>query len=159
MALSLTQPSISSQDSKAAREGWAEVLAALRDADLFVLPSRIAKSGDRDGLPNVLMEAQSQGLACLATDVSAIPELIENGRSGVLVPPDDEAALADALQALIADPARRARLGVEGALRVRTAFAFDLGIDALAHRFALPRPAGPEADETTASCVLLSTPR
>ena len=63
------------------------VIAACEAADLFTLPSRIAKSGDRDGLPNVLMEAQSLGLCCLSTRVSAIPELIEDGETGVLVPP------------------------------------------------------------------------
>jgi glycosyltransferase involved in cell wall biosynthesis len=50
-----------------------QVIAVYRSADLFVLASRIAGDGDRDGLPNVLMEAQSQGVACVATDVSAIP--------------------------------------------------------------------------------------
>src|SRR5512144_2873502 len=66
-----------------------EVLEAYRAADLFVLACRIAEDGDRDGLPNVLMEAQSQGLACISTAVSAIPELIMDGANGVLVPPDD----------------------------------------------------------------------
>jgi glycosyltransferase involved in cell wall biosynthesis len=66
-----------------------EVLVRLRAADLFVLASRIADDGDRDGLPNVLMEAQSQGLACVSTAVSAIPELIRDGGTGLLVPPDD----------------------------------------------------------------------
>ena len=65
----------------------AKVLEAYRAADLFVLPSRIARSGDRDGLPNVLLEAQSQGLACLASREAAIPELIEDGKNGILVPP------------------------------------------------------------------------
>ena len=73
-----------------------EVLAAYREADLFVLASKIADDGDRDGLPNVLMEAQSQRLACISTDVSAIPELIEDGVTGLLVPPDP-AGLARAM--------------------------------------------------------------
>jgi glycosyltransferase involved in cell wall biosynthesis len=103
----------------------AAVLAQLRSADLFVLASRVTADGDRDGLPNVLMEAQSQGLACLSTAVSAIPELIEHGRTGVLVPPDDAPALARALEALIGDPARRATLGAAGQARVRAAFSFD----------------------------------
>src|SRR5690606_15495250 len=81
------------------------VLAACRDADLFVLPCRIAADGDRDGLPNVLMEAQSQRLAVLSTRVSGVPELIEDGVTGMLVPPGDPAALSAALAALIADPA------------------------------------------------------
>jgi len=108
-----------------------EILALYRQSDLFVLASRIARSGDRDGLPNVLMEAQSQGLACLATAVAAIPELIEDGVSGALVPPGDPAGLAAALAALIADPARRARLGRAGQARVRGEFDMKRGIDTL----------------------------
>src|SRR5258708_39971519 len=54
-----------------------EVLAAYRAGDIFVLASKIAPDGDRDGLPNVLMEAQSQGLVCVASHLAGIPELIE----------------------------------------------------------------------------------
>ena len=61
-----------------------DVITAMRDADLFVLPSRIASDGDRDGLPNVLMEAASQRLPILSTPVSAIPEFIEDGVHGLL---------------------------------------------------------------------------
>lgn len=111
------------------------VIAAYREADLFVLPSRIAGSGDRDGLPNVLMEAQAMGLACLSTRVSAIPELIEDGATGVLVPPDDAAALAQALGRLIGDPALRADLGARAARHVRAHFSADPGIARLAERF------------------------
>ncbi len=93
------------------------VLAHYRSADLFVLASRIAADGDRDGLPNVLMEAQSQGLACVSTRVSAIPELIVDGETGLLVPPDDDSALAEALARLIRNPALRHRLGVAGRKR------------------------------------------
>ncbi|WP_395759955.1 glycosyltransferase [Candidatus Raskinella chloraquaticus] len=99
-----------------------EVLAAYRRADLFILPSRIAEDGDRDGLPNVLMEAQSQGVACLSTAVSGIPELILDGETGVLVAPGDAPALTAALQMLIATPARRAALGAAGEKRVRHVF-------------------------------------
>lgn len=111
-----------------------DVLAACRSADLFVLAPRIADNGDRDGLPNVLMEAQSQGLACLSTDVSGVPELIRDGETGCLVPPDDAPALARALEALIRDPARRQRLGAAGAARVRSQFDHDAAIDRLADR-------------------------
>lgn len=113
-----------------------EVLAAYRDADLFVLPSRIAADGDRDGLPNVLMEAMSQRLPCIATSVSAIPELIVDGACGVLVPADDPNSLAAALARLIGDPAARARLGDAGAARVRAAFGAAHGIDQITARFA-----------------------
>jgi len=108
------------------------VLAQYRDADLFVLASRVARDGDRDGLPNVLMEAQSQGLACLATRVAAIPELIEDGVTGALVPPEDAASLAAALSRLIADPAGRHRLGEAGQQRIRAEFDMKGGIATLA---------------------------
>ena len=98
------------------------VLAAYREADLFVLPCRIAADGDRDGLPNVLVEAQSQSLPCLSTTVSGVVELIEPERTGVLIPPDDFSALAEASRRLIVDPALRHRLGRAGAQRVRTHF-------------------------------------
>jgi len=114
-----------------------DVLAAYRSADLFVLASRIADDGDRDGLPNVLVEAQSQKLACIATRISAIPELIEDGRTGLLVPPTDPAALAKALAELIASPSRRQNLGEAGEERVRTTFTLDAGIDRLAAKFGL----------------------
>ncbi len=115
-----------------------QVIEQYRAADLFVLASRVAKDGDRDGLPNVLMEAQSQGLACLSTRVSAIPELIEHEATGVLVAPGDRQALAAALERLIREPETRARLGAAGARRVREHFAMNAGIDALAARFGLP---------------------
>lgn len=109
-----------------------DVLATLRRSDLFVLACRIGGDGDRDGLPNVLMEAQSQGLACVSTAVSAIPELIEDGRTGLLVPPDDAGALSAAMALLIREPALRQRLGRAGLRRVHAAFAMEPGIDRLA---------------------------
>ena len=112
-----------------------DVLAGYRRADLFVLASKPAKDGDLDGLPNVLVEAQSQRLACVATNISGIPELIEHGATGLLVPPGDPAGLSQAISTLIRDPARRALLGAAGERRVRDNFAMKSGIDALAMRF------------------------
>jgi glycosyltransferase involved in cell wall biosynthesis len=112
-----------------------EVLAAYREADLFVLASKIAKDGDRDGLPNVLIEAQSQGLACISTSVSAIPELIGQSVTGLLVPPSNPMALAEALERLIRDPVKRAEFGTAGERRVRRLFSVEDGIDLLAARF------------------------
>ena len=111
------------------------VVAQYRRADLFVLPCRTARDGDRDGLPNVLMEAQSQGLASLSTRAAAVAELIEDGATGRLVPPEDVPALAAALEALIRDPAGRVVLGTAGAARVRREFACGPGIDRLFARF------------------------
>lgn len=112
-----------------------DVIAAAERADVFVLASKIARSGDRDGLPNVLMEAQAMGLCCLATNVSAIPELIRDGETGVLVPPEEPATLAAALESLARDPSRRDRLGQAAADDVRARFSSDPGIDLLAERF------------------------
>jgi len=114
-----------------------EVLAAYREADLFVLASKVAKDGDRDGLPNVLIEAQSQRLACVSTDVSAIPELIEQNVTGLLVPPGNPIALAEALERLIRHPEERARLGAAGEHHVRRHFSMEAGINLLATRFGL----------------------
>ena len=131
----------------ARRAAQPDVLAAYREADLFVLAAKITKDGDRDGLPNVLMEAQSQGLACIATLLPGIAELIEDGGTGVLVPPGDPRALAQALAALIRDPARRARLAAAGEARVRRDFDMRRGIDRLAARFGLPAEASTLAAE------------
>jgi len=111
------------------------VLSAALDSDLFVLACRHAANGDRDGLPNVLMEAAATGLALLSTRVSAIPELIEDGVDGLLVPPAAPEALAAALSRLIRDPATRARMGATAAGRVRARFDCDVGIDRLAAKF------------------------
>jgi len=113
------------------------LLGEYRAADLFVLPSRIARSGDRDGLPNVLLEAQSQGLACISTAVSAIPELIRDGVTGVLVAPDSPGELARSLAALIADPGRRHALGEAGRARVAEEFALEANLERLAGKFGL----------------------
>ena len=111
-----------------------EVRDRYRKADLFVLASRIGNDGDRDGLPNVLMEAQSQGLACVATNVSAIHELIIDGETGVLVPPEDPEAIATAIRELSANAQRRLFLGKSGEARVRSVFSFTAGVDRLAEK-------------------------
>lgn len=114
-----------------------DVLALYRTADLFVLASRIAASGDRDGLPNVLMEAQSQGVACVASDTASIPELIADRETGRLVEPERPQALADVLAELIGDQDQRARLAEAGEHRVRTQFGLGKGLAILAARFGI----------------------
>jgi len=110
-----------------------EVIEALRDADFFVLPSRIASDGDRDGLPNVLMEAASQELPVLSTSVSSIPEFIEDGKQGLLVAPEVD-ALRDGLARMIADPQARARYAAAARARLVESFGMDAGIDRLTMR-------------------------
>jgi glycosyltransferase involved in cell wall biosynthesis len=110
-----------------------EVIAEMRRADLFVLPSRIAKDGDRDGLPNVLMEAASQKLPILSTPVSAIPEFIDSGTSGILSN-DAPAALAQAMQSFAADPELGPRLAEAAHKRLHAEFTMAPGIAHLYQR-------------------------
>lgn len=113
------------------------VLAACREASLFALASRITDDGDRDGLPNVIVEAQSQRLPVVATAVSAIPELICDGENGRLVAEGDVAGLAAAIEELLADPGRAERMGRRGEEIVRRDFDLDRCIGRLAQRFGL----------------------
>jgi glycosyltransferase involved in cell wall biosynthesis len=110
-----------------------EVIEAMRAADLFVLPSRIAADGDRDGLPNVLMEAASQRLTILSTAVSAIPEFIISGTHGLLSS-DDPQALADAIISLADDPARAAAMADAALARLKSDFGMNPGITRLSRR-------------------------
>ncbi len=116
----------------AGAKAQAEVIEAYRQADLFVLPSKIAGDGDRDGLPNVLMEAASQALPLLATDVAAIPEFVTDGETGRLTPPGDPAALGAALEELIRKPDWRLTLGRAAEDRVRGRFDMAAGADRIA---------------------------
>lgn len=113
------------------------VLDHYRSSDLFVLANRVARDGDRDGLPNVLLEAQSQGLACVASAISGVPELIEEGVNGCLIPADDSDGLAVKLRELITDPERRALLGTAGRRTVIERFSFDAAIGQLIAKFGL----------------------
>ncbi|MEZ0213994.1 MAG: glycosyltransferase, partial [Xanthobacteraceae bacterium] len=107
-----------------------QVIAALREADLFVLACKEGPGGDRDGLPNVLMEAATQALPIVSTRFAGVPEFVREGVEGLLVAPGEPAALAAALEALARDPARRAALGAGALARVREAFSFEAGIAA-----------------------------
>jgi glycosyltransferase involved in cell wall biosynthesis len=111
------------------------VLEAYREADIFVLASCIAEDGDRDGLPNVLMEAQSQKLAVVATSLPGITELVVPGETGLLVPAGAPENLSGALLRLMRDSALRERLAEAGYERVRRTFALERGIDDLERRF------------------------
>jgi glycosyltransferase involved in cell wall biosynthesis len=110
-----------------------DVIAAMRAADLFVLPSRIAADGDRDGLPNVLMEAASQTLPILSTPVSAIPEFITNGIHGILAQ-DTPQAFADGMLRIAHDPALGPQLAKAAHDRLHAEFTMAPGIAHLAKR-------------------------
>ncbi|CCQ74924.1 glycosyltransferase family 4 protein [Magnetospira sp. QH-2] len=115
------------------------VIEQYRAADLFVLACRVADNGDRDGLPNVLMEAQSQRLPVVSTRVSAIGELIREDQNGLLVPSEDPQALAHAIEQLIKNPDRRQKLGNRGREVVEKEFTVEAGLDKLAARFGLEK--------------------
>jgi glycosyltransferase involved in cell wall biosynthesis len=87
-----------------------EVLEHYRNTDLFVLGCEVASNGDRDGIPNVLLESMAVGVPVVATDISAIPELVENGVSGLLVPPRQPERLAEAMQRMLTDQELRNRI-------------------------------------------------
>ena len=110
-----------------------EVIAAMRAADLFVLPSRVAEDGDRDGLPNVLMEAASQLLPILSTPVSAIPEFIDTGVHGILCD-DDPKVLVQEIEQLVKAPKRGPELAQAAHARLHSEFTMQPGIDHLAQR-------------------------
>ncbi|MEH3053613.1 MAG: glycosyltransferase [Patulibacter minatonensis] len=92
-----------------------EVRATLRRASVFALPARAARDGDTDGLPVALLEAMAKAVPVVATPIAGLPEAVVDGETGLLVPPDDPAALAAALARLLDDDALRERLGIAGA--------------------------------------------
>jgi glycosyltransferase involved in cell wall biosynthesis len=94
------------------------VRAQYRAHDLFLVASEVAADGDRDGLPNVVLEALSQGLPVVATRAAAIPEVVLDGLHGRLVAPGDADAFAAAIDTLARDPDARQRMGAAGIQRI-----------------------------------------
>lgn len=115
-----------------------DVLAGYRACDIFTLACKIAADGDRDGLPNVLVEAASQQKCCVATRVSAIPELFRDNENGLLVEPEQPEELARALERAIVDPALRVRLGAEAERDVRKDFDHKVSVSFLKSLFIGP---------------------
>jgi glycosyltransferase involved in cell wall biosynthesis len=89
-----------------------------RAADIFVMPSVVDASGDRDGIPLVLMEAMLHGLPATATDVAGIPELVEDQVTGLLIPQRDAGAIAEAVRRLASDRDFALTLAENGRRRV-----------------------------------------
>jgi colanic acid/amylovoran biosynthesis glycosyltransferase len=97
------------------------------DADVFCLPSFL------EGIPVVLLEAMAFGVPVVASQITGIPELIEHGRSGLLVRPGRPDLLADALRSLLVDPERRAALAAEARRRVGSEFELGASAERLEH--------------------------
>jgi glycosyltransferase involved in cell wall biosynthesis len=112
-----------------------DVLATYRASDIFALACRITPDGDRDGLPNVIVEACSQGLVCVSTTISGVPELLTDSVNGRLVPPEDPDALAVVIEELIRNPDQRHALGNAAEARVRADFDFHTSIRQLVDLF------------------------
>ena len=98
------------------------VLDHYRRSDLFVLGCEQAANGDRDGIPNVFVESLAMGLPVVGTRLSAIPELIEDGKTGLLVQPGNDEEMARAMLRILADTQLRERVIHSGKERVRQAF-------------------------------------
>ncbi len=126
--------------------GQDALYAEYRRATVFCLPCRVMDDGDRDGIPNVLVEAMACGLPVVTTAISGIPELVSDGATGLLVPPDSPAAIAEALECVHHDPALARRVGEAAASLIRAQFDGDVLALQLAALFreALRQP-GPQA--------------
>jgi glycosyltransferase involved in cell wall biosynthesis len=113
-------------------EGWLNqdrVLSLYEGADIFALASFA------EGVPVVLMEAMAMEIPCVATWITGIPELIRSGVDGVLVPPSDASALAEAIASLMDDPGLRSRIAKAGRQRVLDKFNLETNVRLLADIF------------------------
>jgi len=104
----------------------AELHQSFLTSDVLVLPSIIDARGDTEGLGVVLLDAMSYGIPAIASRVGGIPDIIEDGVSGLLVPPADPQALANAIERVAGDPALAKRLADAGRARLRTHFSWDV---------------------------------
>ncbi|OLC85263.1 MAG: hypothetical protein AUI86_12825 [Gemmatimonadetes bacterium 13_1_40CM_3_66_12] len=98
---------------------------ALREANVFVLPSIVDKRGDTEGLGVVLLEAMSYRVPVIGSAIGGITDIISDGETGLLVPHEDSAAIAAAVQRIAGDPALAERLADAGSRRVRERFGWD----------------------------------
>jgi len=113
-----------------------QVRRLYQEADVFVLASVVAGDGDRDGLPTVLLEALAMGIPTVASDISAIPELIEHQKTGLLARPGDVRDLAEKLEIALYDEQLRGRVALLGRQKVEKYFDVDRNVAALGTLFA-----------------------
>jgi glycosyltransferase involved in cell wall biosynthesis len=113
---------------KLARE---QVIERYARTAVFVQPSRITADGDRDGIPNVLLEAMAMALPVVASRVSGIPEVVRDGVNGLLVPADAPLALAEAIERVLLYPAHAAAMGLAARRTVAEAFDNDVNLGVL----------------------------
>ena len=116
-----------------------DVIESYRRATAFVLASVQARDGDRDGIPNVILEAMAMQLPVVSTTYSGIPEAVEHEITGLLVPPGDVGALSEALARVLVDPATARQMGARGRQAVTSRFDVEKNVGLLHDRFS---PAG-----------------
>lgn len=134
-------------------ERHSELVQRLRKATVFALPCVVAEDGNKDALPTVLLESMAVGLPVISTDLTGIPEIIDDGKTGLVVPQNDALALADALKKLLSDAQLRARLAVEARKKVERQFevsrnagvVYELLLDSLRRRGQPLEPLKPTA--------------
>ncbi len=112
-----------------------EVIKLMATADVAVIASNPTQAGRQEGIPVTLMEAMACGLPVVATAITGIPELVDSGISGLLVPAGDPTALADALQALGRDPGLREKMGRAGREKVVREFNLQVNVQQLLDLF------------------------
>jgi len=108
------------------RRSEAEIKQFLENGQLFIAPFVETDTGDKDGIPTALLEAMATGIPAVATGAGSILEVIDDGQDGVIVPQRDTQRLAEAIEALLLDPARRRQLGQAGAAKIRREFDVDV---------------------------------
>lgn len=96
-----------------------------QSVSIFALPCIVAADGDRDGIPNVLLEAMASGVPVVSTPVSGIPEVIRSEAEGLLVPPNSPAGLADAVDRLLSSPELGERLALAARAKIETCFSIE----------------------------------
>lgn len=108
-----------------------ELVNRYTQSDVFALACRVAENGDRDGIPNVLVEAMAVGLPVVATQESGIAELVESSINGLLVPPRNPSALAEALQKILLRPEAYRSFSQRGKEKVKREFDLSLNVSHL----------------------------
>ena len=130
------QQGLSGRIQFAGEQSQNQVLTALRACDIFVLASTIDERGGSDVFPTVIAEAMASGRSVVSTAVAGIPELVANGETGLLVPPDDSDGLANALERLARDGNLRANFGRAARRRIENVFTIERTIEPLLEHFA-----------------------
>ncbi len=122
LAREITRRGLDGRVTIAGRQPLTAVFDAYRRCSVLCVPSVVARDGDRDGIPNVIIEAMSQGLPVVASDVSGIPEIVRPGRTGWLVPPGEVSGLADAIGEVMDRPDEARQRAMAGHELVREQF-------------------------------------